>query len=118
MRPFRTEEMEMAWLNQEQIAVLLAECQRHENRDLVNVIKICLATGARWSEAEQLKKSQLTKFKITISTRRAKKTAPFLLARSYLTPYQMSAQVGYLMIVMARLGLLSREQVSNYRQGN
>lgn len=47
MRPFRTEEMEMAWLNQEQIAVLLAECQRHENRDLVNVIKICLATGAR-----------------------------------------------------------------------
>jgi integrase len=73
MRPFRTEEMEMAWLNQEQIAVLLAECERHENRDLVNVVKICLATGARWSEAEQLKKSQLTKFKITCINTKGKK---------------------------------------------
>lgn len=73
MRPFRTEEMEMAWLNQEQIAVLLAECQRHENQDLVNVVKICLATGARWSEAEQLKKSQLTNFKITYINTKGKK---------------------------------------------
>lgn len=117
MRPFRTEEMEMAWLNQEQIAVLLAECQRHENQDLVNVVKICLATGARWSEAEQLKKVSSQISKSLISTRRAK-TAPSLLARSYLTPYQMTEQVGYLVIVMARLGLLLREQASNYRQGN
>lgn len=73
MRPFRIEEMEMAWLNQEQIAVLLAECQRHENQDLVNVVKICLATGARWSEAEQLKKSQLTNFKITYINTKGKK---------------------------------------------
>lgn len=73
MRPFRTEEMEMAWLNHEQIAVLLAECQRHENQDLVNVVKICLATGARWSEAEQLKKSQLTNFKITYINTKGKK---------------------------------------------
>lgn len=73
MRPFRTEEMEMAWLNQEQIAVLLAECHRHENQDLVNVVKICLATGARWSEAEQLKKSQLTNFKITYINTKGKK---------------------------------------------
>jgi len=73
MRPFRTEEMEMAWLNQEQITVLLAECQRHENQDLVNVVKICLATGARWSEAEQLKKSQLTNFNITYINTKGKK---------------------------------------------
>lgn len=29
MRPFRTEEMEMAWLTQEQIALLLGKCKRH-----------------------------------------------------------------------------------------
>ncbi|OAT59339.1 phage integrase family protein [Obesumbacterium proteus ATCC 12841] len=48
MRPFRTEEM--AWLTQEQIALLLAECKRHDHPDLEMVVRICLATGARWSE--------------------------------------------------------------------
>ena len=73
MRPFRTEEMEMAWLTQDQIALLLSECKRHENRDLETVVKICLATGARWSEAEGLKKSQLSKFKITFTKTKGKK---------------------------------------------
>ncbi|MCK7104280.1 tyrosine-type recombinase/integrase [Enterobacter cloacae] len=78
MRPFRTEEMEMAWLTQEQIARLLAECRRHDNPDLENVVRICLATGARWSEAEGLKKSQLSKYKITyINTKgRQNRTVP------------------------------------------
>ena len=78
MRPFRTEEMEMAWLTQEQIARLLAECRRHDNPDLENVVRICLATGARWSEAEGLKKSQLSKYKITyINTKgRKNRTVP------------------------------------------
>ncbi|ECH1192579.1 tyrosine-type recombinase/integrase [Salmonella enterica subsp. enterica] len=73
MRPFRTEEMEMAWLTKEQIAALLDECKRHEHPDLVSVVKICLATGARWSEAEGLKKSQLSKYKITYNYTKGKK---------------------------------------------
>ncbi|ELJ5771461.1 tyrosine-type recombinase/integrase [Serratia marcescens] len=78
IRPFRTEEMEMAWLNRDQIALLLAECQRHENTDLEKVVRICLATGARWSEAEGLRKSQLSKYKITyINTKgRKNRTVP------------------------------------------
>ncbi|WP_433647139.1 phage integrase [Kosakonia pseudosacchari] len=73
MRPFRTEEMEMAWLTQDQIALLLAECKRHDNQDLETVVKICLVTGARWSEAEGLKKSQLSKYKITFTKTKGKK---------------------------------------------
>lgn len=73
MRPFRTEEMEMAWLDQDQIALLLAECKRHDHRDLETVVRICLATGARWSEAEGLKKSQLAKYKITYTNTKGRK---------------------------------------------
>lgn len=56
MRPFRTEEMEMAWLNQDQIALLQGECKRHYHPDLETVVRICLATGARGSEAESLRR--------------------------------------------------------------
>ncbi|MCE9966808.1 tyrosine-type recombinase/integrase [Lelliottia amnigena] len=73
MRPFRTEEIEMAWLTQDQIAMLLSECKRHDNKDLVTVVKVCLATGARWSEAESLKKSQLSEYKITFTKTKGKK---------------------------------------------
>lgn len=78
VRPFRTEEMEMAWLTHDQIASLLSECKRHEHADLETVVKICLATGARWSEAEGLRKSQLSKYKITyINTKgRKNRTVP------------------------------------------
>jgi len=78
VRPFRTEEMEMAWLTHDQITLLLSECKRHEHTDLETVVKICLATGARWSEAEGLRKSQLSKYKITyINTKgRKNRTVP------------------------------------------
>ncbi|ATO31553.1 tyrosine-type recombinase/integrase [Dickeya dianthicola] len=73
MRPFRTEEMEMAWLNQDQIALLLSECKRHDHPDLETVVRICLATGARWSEAEKLKGTQAAKCKITYTKTKGRK---------------------------------------------
>ena len=73
MRPFRTEEMEMAWLTHDQISQLLGECKRHDHPDLEPVVRICLATGARWSEAESLRKSQLAKYKITYTNTKGKK---------------------------------------------
>ena len=63
----------MAWLTQAQIALLLSECKRHDNQDLETVVTICLVTGARWSEAEGLKKSQLSKYKITFTKTKGKK---------------------------------------------
>lgn len=65
--------MEMAWLTQEQIALLLAECKLHDHPDLEMVVRICLATGARWSEAEGLRKSQLAKYKITYTNTKGRK---------------------------------------------
>lgn len=78
MRPFRTEEMEMAWLTHDQIDLLLHECMRHDHEDLEMVVRICLSTGARWSEAETIRKSQLLKYKITyINTKgRKNRTVP------------------------------------------
>lgn len=73
MRPFRTEEMEMAWLTHDQISQLLGECKRHDHPDLETVVRICLATGARWSEAESLRKSQLAKYKITYTNTKGRK---------------------------------------------
>ena len=81
MRPFRTEEMEMAWLNQEQIALLLSECKRHDNQDLEAVVKICLVTGARWGESEGLKKTQLSKCKITFTKTKGKKNRTVPISR-------------------------------------
>ncbi|WP_413742272.1 tyrosine-type recombinase/integrase [Sodalis sp. RH15] len=64
VRPFQTEESEMAFLTAEQIDRLLAECENSRSESLLLVVKICLSTGARWSEAETIKSSQLTKHKI------------------------------------------------------
>lgn len=73
IRPFRTEEMEMAWLTHDQIALLISECKRNGHPSLEAVVKICLATGARWSEAESLKKSQVTQNKITYTKTKGRK---------------------------------------------
>lgn len=76
MRPFRTEEMEMAWLTHHQIFLLLEECKTHGHPDLETMVRICLATGARWSEAESLKQSQLAKYKITYTKGRKNRNVP------------------------------------------
>ncbi|AJJ06587.1 phage integrase family protein [Yersinia pseudotuberculosis] len=73
VRPFRTEESEMAFLSKEQIELLLAECGRENNNDLVCIVKLCLSTGARWSEAEDLRWSQITKFKVTYTKTKGRK---------------------------------------------
>ncbi|HHH1685329.1 TPA: tyrosine-type recombinase/integrase [Yersinia enterocolitica] len=71
IRPFRTEEAEMAFLTREQIQQLLLECQH--NNDLLCIVKICLATGARWSEAQELKQNQLSKYKVTFTKTKGRK---------------------------------------------
>lgn len=59
VREFKISESEMAYLTIEEIRTLLAECEKSRSKDLMTVVKICLATGARWSEAEGLKGNQL-----------------------------------------------------------
>lgn len=64
VRQFRIDESEMAYLTGEQIDQLLTECKKSSAKDLETIVKICLATGARWSEAEGLKRSQIATGKV------------------------------------------------------
>ncbi|HCR2229054.1 TPA: tyrosine-type recombinase/integrase [Enterobacter cloacae subsp. cloacae] len=73
VRQFRTEESEMSYLTTEQINKLLNECRLSSAKDLEIVVKICLATGARWSEAENLKRSQIAAGKVTFIKTKGKR---------------------------------------------
>jgi len=59
IREFKIGESEMAYLTIDEIRVLLAECDKSRSPHLTTIVKICLATGARWSEAEGLKGNQV-----------------------------------------------------------
>lgn len=47
----------MAFLTTEQIRDLLSLAGQHERTDMLEIVKLCLSTGARWNEAAQLKGS-------------------------------------------------------------
>lgn len=73
LRPFRIGEGEMAFLSNEEIHRLLLECENSSNRSLSKVVKLCLMTGARWSEAESLTRSQLNACKVTFIKTKGKR---------------------------------------------
>ncbi|WP_336795729.1 tyrosine-type recombinase/integrase [Erwinia aphidicola] len=73
VRQFRTDESEMAYLTDEQIDSLLAECRNSSAKDLELIAKLCLATGARWGEAERLKRSQIAAGKVTFIKTKGKR---------------------------------------------
>ncbi|HGM6664003.1 TPA: tyrosine-type recombinase/integrase [Serratia marcescens] len=80
VRQFRTDESEMAFLSIEQIELLLHECRNSSAKDLEMIVKICLATGARWSEAESLKRSQVSVGKVTFIKTKGKRNRTIPLA--------------------------------------
>lgn len=65
VRQFREREGELRYLSHDEISNLLTTCEQSSNRSLIYVVKVCLATGSRWSEAESLKASQISEGKIT-----------------------------------------------------
>lgn len=73
VRQFRTDESEMAFLTEEQIELLLLECRNSSAQDLEMIVKICLATGARWSEAENLRRAQIMAGKVTFTKTKGKR---------------------------------------------
>jgi integrase len=70
---FKIAENELTFLYPEQIKALIAECERSINKGLPIIVKICLSTGARWSEAENLESRQVTKYRITYIKTKGKK---------------------------------------------
>lgn len=68
VKPLKVQERELSWLTTEQIAELLEQIRSGCNNSHVEIIAlICLATGARWSEAEKLKPTGLRNGVITFS---------------------------------------------------
>ncbi|WP_455863799.1 phage integrase [Pantoea agglomerans] len=73
IREFDEPEKEMSWLTDAQILRLLTACDLHGNPELTLIVRICLSTGARWSEAAGLKASQISPNKITFINTKGKK---------------------------------------------
>lgn len=59
VRAFKLQERELNFLERDQIIELLAATDSSSNKHLGMVTRICLETGARWSEAEQLRTTQV-----------------------------------------------------------
>jgi integrase len=59
IRTFAERERELSFLSSEQIQLLLAECDKSTNNHCGAVARLCLATGARWSEANNLAPANL-----------------------------------------------------------
>lgn len=73
VRVFKEAEKEMSWLTLEQIPQLLKACEAYGKPNLTMIVKVCLATGARWGEAERLTRSQLSPYKLTFTKTKGKK---------------------------------------------
>ncbi|HEQ1858104.1 TPA: tyrosine-type recombinase/integrase [Providencia alcalifaciens] len=73
VRSYRIDEQEMAFLNNEEVESLLNECMKSRSKHLVLVVKVALATGARWSEAEKLVGNQVKNNTVTFLKTKGKK---------------------------------------------
>ncbi|WP_241612730.1 phage integrase [Rosenbergiella epipactidis] len=73
VREFKLDEAELSYLTLDEIQRLLKECELSKAKDLAKIVRICLATGARWSEAESLTGNQISPGKITFIKTKGKK---------------------------------------------
>lgn len=76
--PIRIKERELSYLTAEQITELLNLCQESGSKSLNMIVKVCLATGCRWQEAQTLTRSQIGHQRITfVNTKNGKnRTVP------------------------------------------
>jgi integrase len=59
LRAFKVQERELSYLTEDQIKKLLAQLRLSKNVHTAVIAKLCLATGARWGEAETLRITQV-----------------------------------------------------------
>jgi integrase len=59
VRQFKIQQNELSYLTHEQIDLLLASLRDARNPHVHLITRVCLSTGARWSEAEELRQSQV-----------------------------------------------------------
>ncbi|WP_257284160.1 tyrosine-type recombinase/integrase [Endozoicomonas sp. SESOKO1] len=68
VKKIKIDEQELSYLTDQQVSILLDSLESRRDKNNAAIIsKICLATGARWSEAEELRDSQISKYRITFA---------------------------------------------------
>lgn len=65
IQPLKIDEPELTFLQDYQITQLLEALARRRNPDVIKIAKLCLATGARWSEAETIERSAVRRYSVT-----------------------------------------------------
>lgn len=70
---FKVDEKMVTFLYPQEIKTLLSHLSESNSSSVFLISKICLATGARWSEAENLEGSQITPYRITYKNTKNKK---------------------------------------------
>lgn len=73
VRPIKVDEIELGYLTHTQITGLLDNLSKRKSHAYI-ISKICLATGARWSEASNLKRTNVLHGKVTFSHTKSGKT--------------------------------------------
>ncbi len=81
LRQFKTQESELSYLTSDLIKTLFVELGKSPNTHVALIAKICLATGARWSEAESLHSHQVTASGIQYINTKGKKTRTIPISR-------------------------------------
>lgn len=72
-RKIKHEDRELRYLSKEEINKLLEKLEESRNKSAILITKICLATGARWSEAETLRRENVKDGRISFwSTKNGK----------------------------------------------
>ena len=62
---FKVDEKMVSFLYEHEIKTLLQHLAESKSPNVLTISKICLATGARWSEAQNLEGDQITAYRIT-----------------------------------------------------
>jgi integrase len=74
LRQFKIQENELSFLTREQIVALLIALREARNAHVLLITKVCLATGARWSEVEELRITQVRAGMIQFARTKSGKT--------------------------------------------
>ena len=74
LRQFKIQQQELTSLSKKQIEEIFKAIKTSQNTHVELITKICLSTGARWSEAEGLTRKQLKNEMIEFSNTKSKRT--------------------------------------------
>jgi site-specific recombinase XerD len=83
IRQFKVDERELSFLTLQEITNLLDDLSKSSNRSALLVTKVCLAIGARWSEAARLRRVQIRHSKIHLAKTKSGKVRAIPIAPEF-----------------------------------